>query len=51
MKNSKLSDKERLAHILDHIAFIEKATYNVIEEEILSNFILTTALTKWMEIK
>lgn len=50
MKNKKLSDKERLAHILDHIAYTEKALVNVNEEEFLNNFILNTAVTKWIEI-
>ncbi len=50
MKKNKLTDKERLAHIVDNIIFIEKAIIDVTEAEFENNFILNTALTRWIEI-
>lgn len=50
MKNNKLSNKERLAHILDCIQLIEKSIVDVSENVFLENFILNTAVTKWVEI-
>ncbi|MBP6431888.1 MAG: DUF86 domain-containing protein [Ferruginibacter sp.] len=49
MKN-KLSNKERLGHILDAIAFIERALISVDEDQFQNDFILYTAVVKWFEI-
>ncbi len=49
MKN-KYSDKERLGHIIDCIIFIDKALINVNFEEFENNFILNTAVCKWIEL-
>lgn len=40
MKNNKLSNKERLARILDCIHLIEKSIVDVTENVFLENFIL-----------
>jgi len=47
---SKLGDFERLGHILDAINFIEKATFGKTESEFHQDFILHTAVVKWIEI-
>jgi uncharacterized protein with HEPN domain len=47
---SKPGNKERLGHILDSIAFIERSLQNVSEEDFQINFILHTAVVKWFEI-
>ncbi len=49
MKN-KLSDKERLMHIIDAINFINKALGNKEEKTFQEDFILHTAVVKWVEI-
>ena len=49
MKN-KLGDKERLGHVLDCVAFIEKSLNGISQDEFNKNFILHTAIQKWIEI-
>lgn len=49
MKN-KLSDKERLMHIIDAINYINKALSNKEERAFQEDFILHTAVVKWVEI-
>lgn len=49
MKN-KLGDKERLGHIIDYIQFIQKALKNVEKDKFNEDFILHTAVLKWVEI-
>ena len=49
MKN-KPGDKERLGHVLDYIEFIEKSLNGVDQDEFNKNFILHTAVQKWIEI-
>lgn len=50
MKKGRPSDKQRLQHILDSIAFIEKACDGVDAEKFEADFILHTAVVKWVEI-
>ena len=45
MKN-KIGDKERLGHVLDCIAFIEKSLSGINQDEFNENFILHTAVQK-----
>ena len=47
---SNLGDKERLGHILDCIAFIEKSTIDVSLEDFIGNYILNAAVSKWIEL-
>ncbi len=46
---SKLGDKERLGHIPDSINFIVKALSDKTETDFQNDFILHTAITKWLE--
>jgi uncharacterized protein with HEPN domain len=46
---SNLGDKERLGHIKDAIAFINSALINKTESDFLRDFILHTAIQKWLE--
>ena len=47
---SKLGDIERLSHILDAIEFIKRATLDKTESDFQQDFILHTAVIKWIEI-
>jgi uncharacterized protein with HEPN domain len=49
MRN-KIGDIERLGHILDSIDFINKAVDNKNELQFQEDFILHTAVIKWIEI-
>lgn len=49
MRN-KPGDKERLGHIIDYIEFIQKSLKNVEQEKFNEDFILHTAVLKWVEI-
>lgn len=46
----KYSDKERIGHIIDCISFIEKATFNITPKQFENDFILNTAVCKWIEL-
>lgn len=50
MKKTRPSDKQRLEHILDAIEFIEKATFGADFEKFENDFVLHTAVVKWIEI-
>jgi uncharacterized protein with HEPN domain len=50
MKKTKPSDKQRLEQILDAIEFIEKATIDADFDKFEADFILHTAVIKWIEI-
>ena len=50
MRKTKPTDKQRFEHILDSIEFIEKATMGVDFEKFETDFILHTAVLKWVEI-
>jgi uncharacterized protein with HEPN domain len=49
MKKARPSNFERLGHILDAIASIEKATVNKTFDDFFNNEILHTAVAKWIE--
>jgi uncharacterized protein with HEPN domain len=44
-----MGDKERLGHILDAIEFINKAIGTKTETDFQADFILHTAILKWLE--
>ena len=45
-----MGDKERLGHIIDYAALIEKALIDVTEERFYEDFILNAAVLKWVEV-
>ena len=47
---SELGDKERLGHILDATALIEKALLNKSREIFMEDYILQAAIQRWIQI-
>ena len=50
MRKTRPSDKQRLEHILDAIELVQRSTTGIGLEQFEADFILHTAVLKWVEI-